>query len=115
MTAPRVVIIGAGFAGLSAARALAGAPAEVVVIDRSNHHLFQPLLYQVATAGLAPTQIANPIRSVLGPQANARVILGEVAGVDVDARTVSLADRSLAYDHLIIATGATRAQSSWPK
>jgi NADH dehydrogenase len=109
MTAPRVVIIGAGFAGLSAAKALAGAPAEVLVIDRSNHHLFQPLLYQVATAGLAPTQIANPIRSVLGPQANARVILGEVAGVDVDARTVSLADRSLAYDHLIIATGAAHS------
>ena len=109
MAAPRVLNIGAGFGGLSAARALAGAPAEVVVIDRSNHHLFQPLLYQVATAGLAPTQIASPIRSILGPQANARVILGEVTGVDVASRTVSLADRSLAYDHLIIATGAAHS------
>jgi NADH dehydrogenase len=104
-----VVIIGAGFGGLSAAKALAGAPAEVLVIDRSNHHLFQPLLYQVATAGLAPTQIASPIRSILGTQANARVILGEVTGIDVEARTVSLPDRSVAYDELVIATGATES------
>jgi NADH dehydrogenase len=109
MGPPRVVIIGAGFGGLAAAKALAGAPAEVMVVDRSNHHLFQPLLYQVATAGLAPTQIANPVRSILGPQANARVILGEVTGVDVAARTVTLGDRRLAYDHLVIATGAAHS------
>jgi NADH dehydrogenase len=109
MPVPRVVILGAGFAGLSAAKALAGAPAEVLVVDRSNHHLFQPLLYQVATAGLAPTQIANPVRSILGPQANARVILGEATGVDLSERMVRLADRSLAYDYLVIATGAAHS------
>jgi NADH dehydrogenase len=106
MAQPRVVIIGAGFGGLSAAKALAGAPAEVLVIDRSNHHLFQPLLYQVATAALAPTQIASPIRSILGSQANARVILDAVTGIDFDSRTVLLADRTVAYDQLVIATGA---------
>jgi len=104
---PRVVIVGAGFGGLSAAKALAGANAEVLVIDRRNHHLFQPLLYQVATAGLAPTQIASPVRSILARQANAQVILGEVTGVDLAARAVRLEDRSVAYDLLVVATGAT--------
>jgi NADH dehydrogenase len=110
MTRPRVVIVGAGFGGLSAATALAHAPAEVVVIDRANHHLFQPLLYQVATAGLAPTQIASPIRSILGTQANARVIMGEVVGVDAAAKEVVLHEgRRIPYDHLIVATGATHS------
>src|SRR6266704_3122803 len=80
---PRVVIVGAGFGGLQAARALRKAPVEVTVIDRSNHHLFQPLLYQVATAALSPADISAPIRGILRGQANARVILAEVTGVDV--------------------------------
>jgi NADH dehydrogenase len=109
MSRPRIVIVGAGFGGLSAAKALANAPAEVLVVDRSNHHLFQPLLYQVATAGLAPTQIASPIRSVLGDQANARVILGEVEGVDLKAREIKFDGRRIGYEQLIIATGATHS------
>ena len=106
---PQVVIVGAGFGGLSAAQKLAGAAADVTVIDRRNHHLFQPLLYQVATAGLAPTQIANPIRSILNRQANVRVEFDEVTGVDLAGRRVRLGERTLAYDHLILATGATHA------
>src|SRR5512146_1735189 len=90
--APRVVIVGAGFAGLSAARALAGRPVQVTVVDRRNHHLFQPLLYQVATAALSPGDIAAPIRHVLRAQANAEVLLGEVERVDVPARAVALRD-----------------------
>jgi NADH dehydrogenase len=109
MQPPRIVIVGAGFAGLSAAKALAGAAGEVVVVDRRNHHLFQPLLYQVATAGLAPTQIASPTRSILGPQANARVILGEVTGVDLAAKAVMVGELRLHYDQLIIATGAAHS------
>jgi NADH dehydrogenase len=101
------VIVGAGFGGLAAAGGLANAPADVVVVDRSNHHLFQPLLYQVATAGLAPTQIASPVRGILARQANARVLLGEVTGVDVAAKQVRLAGRALGYDQLILATGAS--------
>jgi NADH dehydrogenase len=109
MGKPRIVIVGAGFAGLSAAKALAGAPAEVVLLDRSNHHLFQPLLYQVATAGLAPTQIATPVRSILADQANVRVMLGEATGVDLAARQVRLGARRLDYDQLILATGASHS------
>jgi NADH dehydrogenase len=115
---PRIVIVGVGFGGLSAASALEHAPAEVVVVDRANHHLFQPLLYQVATAGLAPTQIASPIRAILARQANARVILGEVTGVDPAARTVAIGDRRIAYDHLILATGASHGyfgHDDWSK
>lgn len=105
---PRVVIVGAGFGGLSAARALARAPVEVTLIDRRNFHLFQPLLYQVATAGLTPSDIAWPIRSILREQRNARVVLGTVEGVDTAARRVRLADGSRHdYDWLILATGAT--------
>lgn len=106
---PQVVIVGAGFGGLSAAAALAKADADVVLVDRRNHHLFQPLLYQVATAGLAPTQIASPIRMVMRRQRNLRIELDEVTGVDLEARHVRLGGRRLAYDHLIIATGATHA------
>ena len=102
----RVVIIGAGFGGLSAAKALADAPIDVTVIDHHNYHLFQPLLYQVATAGLSPADIAAPIRSVLSRQTNTTVILAEVAGVDTVARTVQAENRRVAYDLLIIATGA---------
>ena len=84
----RVVIIGAGFGGLSAAKALADAPVDVIVIDRHNYHLFQPLLYQVATAGLSPADIASPIRGVLSRQTNTTVILADVAGVNAVAKTV---------------------------
>jgi NADH dehydrogenase FAD-containing subunit len=103
---PRVVILGAGFGGLAAARALARTPAEVTVVDRRNYHLFQPLLYQVATAALSPADIAWPIRSILSRQKNARVQLGRVAGIDRDRREVVLEDRRIGFDHLVIATGA---------
>src|ERR1700735_4126187 len=85
---PRVVIVGAGFGGLWAAKTLANAHVEVVVIDRQNYHLFQPLLYQVATAGLSPADIAAPIRGIVGKYRNVTVMLGEIVGVDVVARTV---------------------------
>lgn len=103
---PRVVIIGAGFGGLQAARALSGAPVQVTVIDRSNYHLFQPLLYQVATAYLSPADISAPIRSILRKQQNTSVILAEVTGVDKENQRVLMHERSLYYDYLIIATGA---------
>lgn len=108
--AHRVVIIGGGFGGLFAARALARAPVEITLIDKRNHHLFQPLLYQVATAGLNPSDIAYPIRSILRRQTNTRVVLGEVTGIDATSRQVELEDGdTLPYDHLILATGATHA------
>ncbi|UKJ76054.1 FAD-dependent oxidoreductase [Azospirillum brasilense] len=105
--APHVVVVGGGFGGLAAVRGLAQAPCRVTLIDRRNHHLFQPLLYQVATASLSPADIATPIRSLLRDQANARVLLGRVVGVDSDARAVRLEDgRAVPYDHLVLATGA---------
>lgn len=103
---PRVVIVGAGFGGLQAALALGKAPVQVTVIDRRNHHLFQPLLYQVATAGLSPADISAPVRGILRKQANTRVILAEVTGVDVENQRVIIQDSSIPYDYLIIATGA---------
>jgi NADH:ubiquinone reductase (H+-translocating) len=106
MARPRIVIVGAGFGGLSAAHGLAGAPADVIVIDRRNYHLFQPLLYQVATAGLSPAQIASPIRAILRRAANVRVIMGEVSSIDKESRTAMVEDREVPYDHLIVATGA---------
>ncbi|MEP7210223.1 MAG: NAD(P)/FAD-dependent oxidoreductase, partial [Alphaproteobacteria bacterium] len=106
---PRVVIVGGGFAGLYAARALRHAPAHVTLIDRRNHHLFQPLLYQVATAGLAPTQIATPIRAIVRHQKNTDVLMGEVTGIDVDAKQVKVGDQRIPYDHLVLATGARHA------
>ncbi len=103
---PHVVVVGAGFGGLQAAKLLARAEVRVTVVDRENHHLFQPLLYQVATAGLSPGSIAVPIRSVLGRFANAQVLLGTVADVDTDERTVMLKDgAALEYDYLVLATG----------
>jgi NADH dehydrogenase len=103
----RVVIIGGGFGGLSAARALAREPVLITLLDRSNHHLFQPLLYQVAMAGLAPNEIAVPIRSVLRRQENVRVLLGEVTNVDLAQRRVETREcLPLDYDYLLIATGA---------
>src|ERR1700674_498605 len=114
MALPRIVIVGAGFGGLAAAKALKDTPAEVIMIDRTNHHLFQPLLYQVATAVLTPSQIATPIRSILHNQKNVTVILGEVTGVDKDKKCVLVTDADrenvpIAYDYLILATGATHS------
>ncbi len=106
---PRVVILGGGFGGLYAARALRRAPARLTIVDRRNHHLFQPLLYQVATAALNPSDIAVPIRRVLRRQENASVLLGEATAVDVAARKVILADGEIPYDYLIIATGAAHS------
>ena len=103
---PRVVIIGAGFGGLSAAKELARAPFDVTVVDRHNYHLFQPLLYQVATAGLSPADIASPIRSILRRQKNAHVILANVSGIDTARREVIAEGRRIPFDYLIIATGA---------
>ncbi len=114
MAQPRIVIVGGGFGGLAAAKALKNVPAEIILIDRANHHLFQPLLYQVATAALTPSQIATPIRSIFQKQKNVTVILGEVTGVDKERKCVfaSDADRErvpVAYDYLILATGATHS------
>jgi NADH dehydrogenase len=103
------VIVGAGFGGLAAARTLEDAPVDVTVIDRRNHHLFAPLLYQVATAGLSPGDIAYPIRSILRRQANARVLLGDAQAVDPEARQVLLSDGRVAYDFLVLATGSSHA------
>lgn len=104
-TAPHLVIIGAGFGGLTAAQALKKAPVRITVVDRTNHHLFQPLLYQVAMAGLSPADIAAPIRSILRSQKNVSVMLAEATGVDFANREVVLGERRLAYDYLLLATG----------
>src|SRR6185369_11130633 len=109
MKRPHVVIIGGGFGGLTAARALARAPVTITLIDRRNHHLFQPLLYQVATAALNPSDIAVPIRSILRRQKNTTVLMAEARRIDVANRKVILADGELAYDYLVIATGATHS------
>jgi NADH dehydrogenase len=106
---PHVVIMGGGFGGLYAARALAGDPVRVTLVDRKNHHLFQPLLYQVATAALNPSDIAAPIRSILRRQKNVEVLLAEANAVDTQAKTLRLADAELAYDYLILAPGVTHS------
>jgi NADH dehydrogenase len=110
MTAkPRIVIVGGGFGGLSAARALKQADASILLIDKQNHHLFQPLLYQVATAALSPADIAWPIRRILRRQRNARVLMATVTGVDTQSRQVLMGDRAEPYDYLILASGATHS------
>ena len=106
---PRILILGGGFGGLSAARRLAGADAQITLIDRRNHHLFQPLLYQVATASLSATSIAAPLRHILRRQRNLTVLMEEVTAVDLAARRVGCGSRWLDYDWLVIATGATHA------
>ena len=103
---PHVVIVGAGFAGLNAALALRKAPVDVTLIDRRNYHLFQPLLYQVATAGLAPSEVATPIRAIVKQYRNIKVLLERVTDVDLIARQIDMNGRRLAYDYLVIATGA---------
>src|ERR1041385_8631316 len=104
---PRVVIIGAGFGGLRAARLLGNKPVEVTLIDRKNHHTFQPLLYQVATATLSPGEIAAPIRHLVRRYRNVKVVLGEVVGFEQQRRAVQLHDGSeVSYDYLIVAAGA---------
>jgi NADH dehydrogenase len=105
----RVVIVGAGFGGLSAAKGLAGSDFDVTVIDRHNYHLFQPLLYQVATAGLSPADIASPIRGILAQAQNIHVVLGKVSGVDTVRREVIAEGRRIPFDYLILATGAQHA------
>src|SRR5579863_7200186 len=110
----RIIIVGAGFGGLAAAKALKNTPAEILLIDRTNHHLFQPLLYQVATSALTPSQIAVPIRSIFRNQKNTIVIMGEVTGVDKDQKCVFVSDADrqnvpIAYDYLILATGVTHS------
>jgi NADH dehydrogenase len=109
MPRPRVFIIGGGFAGLAAAKALAGAPAAVTVVDRRNHHVFQPLLYQVATASLSPADISAPIRHVLHGQENCQVILAEIKSIDVANRRLHVEGGHVGYDYLVLAAGATHA------
>src|ERR1700752_3526043 len=114
MAQSRIVIVGGGFGGLAAAKALKNTSAEIILIDRANHHLFQPLLYQVAISALTPAQIATPIRGILRKQSNVTVILGEVTGVDKDRKCVIVrdADRQdvrVSFDYLILATGVTHS------
>src|SRR6188472_635757 len=120
---PHVVIIGGGFGGLAAARALADAPVRVTLLDRHNYHLFQPLLYQVATAALSPGDVASPIRWVLRHQKNVRVLLAEATRIDPDERVVVLEESggdahreaSITYDYLVLATGSTHAYFGHPE
>src|SRR6185312_638790 len=116
---PRVVVIGAGFGGIYAAKRLGKLPVDVTVVDRKNHHTFQPLLYQVALAVLSPGEIAQPIRSILRDNANTEVIMDEVIGIDANARRVHLkSGAELLYDYLILGTGSTHSYFSkeeWAK
>jgi NADH dehydrogenase len=115
---PHVVIVGAGFGGLEAAKLLRKEPVRITVIDRTNHHLFQPLLYEVATAALSPADIAAPIRGILGRCPNTEVILAEVKSVNVAAKTVNLGDQEVTYDYLILATGSRHSyfgHDEWEK
>ena len=103
---PRIVIVGAGFGGLNAAQKLASAPVQITIIDRKNFHTFQPLLYQVATAGLSPGEIAAPIRSIFRSHKNIEVLMAEATGLALDRRVVHTAERDIPYDYLIVAAGA---------
>ncbi len=115
---PRVVIVGAGFGGLEAAKHLGNEPVHVTVVDRTNYHLFQPLLYQVATAALSPADIAGPVRGILGKYENIEVILAEVQAVEIETRRVRTSEREIGYDYLILATGARHSyfgHDEWEK
>src|SRR5438270_2643940 len=112
---PRVVIIGAGFGGLEAAKKLGGEAVRVTVVDRTNYHLFQPLLYQVATAALSPADIAAPIRAILSKCKNLEVMLAEVHSIDVNAKKVKMTDGEVDYDYLIVATGARHSYFGHPE
>jgi len=112
---PKVVVIGAGFAGINAAKALGKAPVDLTVVDRKNHHTFQPLLYQVALAVLSPAEIASPVRTVLRRARNTEVLLGQVSGFDLEKRVVRLDGLELPYDYLIVAAGATHAYFGHPE
>jgi NADH dehydrogenase len=112
---PHVVIVGAGFGGLAVAKGLAGKAVKVTVLDRENHHLFQPLLYQVASAGLSPANIAQPIRSILRKQMNVEVLMANVTGIDVAGKQVITAQRNMEYDHLVVATGARHSYFGHPE
>src|SRR5579871_5563351 len=114
-TWPHVVIIGGGFAGINAAKALSGASVRVTLIDRKNHHTFQPLLYQVALAVLSPAEIASPIRTVMKRARNVQVLLGDVTGFDLEKRLLRMGDIELGYDFLIVAAGATHAYFGHPE
>src|SRR6266704_1417191 len=105
----KVVIIGAGFGGIETAKSLRRAEVDVTVLDRQNHHCFQPLLYQVATAALSPADVAWPIRHILRKQDNATVLMAEVRGVDTEKRLVHTDSITIAYDYLVLATGATHS------
>jgi NADH dehydrogenase len=118
MSQPHVVVVGAGFGGLTAVRALRRAPVRITLVDRRNHHLFQPLLYQVATAGLSPADIAYPVRSILRRQRNVEVLLASATAVERSARRLVLSDGDVSFDYLVIATGARHAyfgHDAWEK
>src|ERR1700719_4589042 len=106
---PHVVIVGAGFGGLEAAKTLGRAPVAITLIDRQNYHCFQPLLYQVATAALSPAEVAWPIRHILRRQQNATVWMAEVSGIDLAGRCIQTSAGPISYDYLVIATGATHS------
>jgi NADH dehydrogenase len=113
---PQIIVVGGGFGGMSVVRSLANSPARVTLVDRRNHHLFQPLLYEVATAALSPGQIAVPLRHVFRRQQNVSVVLGEVSSVDLDQQTVAIDGMPMAYDYLVLATGSTHhyfGNDSW--
>src|SRR5450759_4785991 len=112
---PHVVILGGGFGGLYTARGLRNAPVRITLVDRHNYHLFQPLLYQVATAALNPSDIAAPIRHILRRQKNVAVILGEASAIDTTRKIVTLLDGEIAYDYLVVATGATHSYFDHPE
>jgi NADH dehydrogenase len=112
---PRIAIVGAGFGGLNAAQTLADAPVQITVIDRKNHHTFQPLLYQVATAGLSPGEIAAPIRSILRSHRNVEVLMAEVTGFDLERRIVHTEQAEIEYDYLIVAAGARHSYFGHPE
>jgi NADH:ubiquinone reductase (H+-translocating) len=114
-TEPRVVIIGAGFGGLAAAKAFSGKKVQVTLLDRSNHHLFQPLLYQVAAAGLSPANIAQPVRSILRSAKNVEVLMSEVTAINAMAKSVTAGERTFPFDYLVVATGARHSYFGHPE